>query len=66
MPPIYVLLTLSCYTRAFDVEVPVFVSIAAQPARSARCRVSGSAGEKLIDLDTFHGKSHTELNREAV
>jgi hypothetical protein len=66
MPPIYVLLTLSCYTRTFETEVPVIVSLAAQPARSAHPRVPGSAGEKLITLDTFHGKSHTELIREAV
>jgi hypothetical protein len=30
MPPIYVLLTLSCYTRSFEMEEPNFVSVAAQ------------------------------------
>jgi hypothetical protein len=66
MPPIYVLLTLSCYTRTFEMVVPVFVSAAAQLSRFARCKVPGSAGKKLITPDTFHGKSHTELIREAV
>ena len=66
MPPIYVLLTLSCYTRTFEMEMPDSVSLTAQSTRSARCRVPGSAGKQLIAPDIFHGKSHTELNREAV
>jgi hypothetical protein len=31
MPPIYVLLTLSCYTRTFEEEVPDVVSLTACP-----------------------------------
>lgn len=44
MPPIYVLLTLSCYTRTFEMEEPNFVSVAAQrtirPCRGAQVRSS--------------------------
>jgi hypothetical protein len=38
MPPIYVLLTLSCYTRTFEMEMPYIGSLTAQPTRSVRCR----------------------------
>ena len=38
MPPIYVLLTLSCYTRTFGMEVPDILSLTAQPTQFARCR----------------------------
>ena len=41
MPPIYVLLTLPCYTRTFETEVTVIVSLAAQPARSAPSQGTG-------------------------